>query len=298
MIFPKKEILYAPMLATLGGGSLRSFGRGTGGGAIEVGTLTEHYNANTEAGLRRVMFNNQEYNLNYAVYNSKGWVEVLFHGDVAEGHHQRSGQFYDTFGGGYKLLSENTVGYGMDYTADYAQIMLGTNITPTDIAITSKNNRTVANIAATGQNQNNALPLIASTDMAGDSHPSTGVSAARTNLLNFFRGTDEGMSAFYNAPSTSATNHSYDAYWSKQSLNLAITLFNRDGATQTDHWQIASGQHQSGSTYYANVGYRGAPGGSWISRFVGSWASNASTSPVSTYQITNSNVLSIWLTDM
>jgi hypothetical protein len=33
MIFPKKEILYAPMLGTLGGGSLRSFGRGTGGSA-------------------------------------------------------------------------------------------------------------------------------------------------------------------------------------------------------------------------------------------------------------------------
>ena len=32
MIFPKKEILYAPMLGTLGGGSMRSFGRGTGGG--------------------------------------------------------------------------------------------------------------------------------------------------------------------------------------------------------------------------------------------------------------------------
>jgi hypothetical protein len=30
MIFPKKEILYAPMLGTLGGGSMRSFGRGTG----------------------------------------------------------------------------------------------------------------------------------------------------------------------------------------------------------------------------------------------------------------------------
>ena len=33
LIFPKKpQVLYAPMLATLGGGSLRSFGRGTGGG--------------------------------------------------------------------------------------------------------------------------------------------------------------------------------------------------------------------------------------------------------------------------
>lgn len=32
LIFPKKEILYAPMLGTLGGGSARGFGRGGGGG--------------------------------------------------------------------------------------------------------------------------------------------------------------------------------------------------------------------------------------------------------------------------
>lgn len=35
LIFPKKEILYAPMLGTLGGGSARGFGRG-GGGKIEL----------------------------------------------------------------------------------------------------------------------------------------------------------------------------------------------------------------------------------------------------------------------
>lgn len=36
MIFPKKpQVLYAPMLSTLGGGSLRSFGRGTGGPSFD-----------------------------------------------------------------------------------------------------------------------------------------------------------------------------------------------------------------------------------------------------------------------
>ena len=35
MTFPKKpQLLYAPMLGTLGGGSMRSFGRGTGGGSL------------------------------------------------------------------------------------------------------------------------------------------------------------------------------------------------------------------------------------------------------------------------
>jgi len=37
LIFPKKEILYAPMLGTLGGGSARGFGRGIGGGGIPFG---------------------------------------------------------------------------------------------------------------------------------------------------------------------------------------------------------------------------------------------------------------------
>ena len=35
LIFPKKEILYAPMLGTLGGGSARGFGRGGGGGLYD-----------------------------------------------------------------------------------------------------------------------------------------------------------------------------------------------------------------------------------------------------------------------
>tara|TARA_B100000035_G_scaffold69065_1_gene56519 strand:- start:177 stop:857 length:681 start_codon:yes stop_codon:yes gene_type:complete len=36
MIFPKKpQVLYAPMLGTIGGGSLRSFGRGTGGSNLD-----------------------------------------------------------------------------------------------------------------------------------------------------------------------------------------------------------------------------------------------------------------------
>jgi len=38
MIFPKKEILYAPMLGTLGGGSMRSFGRGIGGDLYNFGS--------------------------------------------------------------------------------------------------------------------------------------------------------------------------------------------------------------------------------------------------------------------
>jgi len=49
MIFPKKpQVLYAPMLGTLGGGSLRSFGRGNGGDSaadanFPVGYYNDHF---------------------------------------------------------------------------------------------------------------------------------------------------------------------------------------------------------------------------------------------------------------
>jgi hypothetical protein len=46
LIFPKKEILYAPMLGTLGGASARGFGRGGGGPAVG-GILYETLGAHT-----------------------------------------------------------------------------------------------------------------------------------------------------------------------------------------------------------------------------------------------------------
>lgn len=51
LIFPKKEILYAPMLGTLGGGSARGFGRGIGGGGFEgpIGWFTPTNTTGTTA---------------------------------------------------------------------------------------------------------------------------------------------------------------------------------------------------------------------------------------------------------
>ena len=307
MIFPKKEILFAPMLGTLGGGSMRSFGRGTGGGGI---TLSDLYAAGTSAGLQDVSFNGNTYNLNYATHASKGWVEILFHANVSAGHHLRdhSGQyingggtgtplFYQQVGSEYYMLSENTTsgGTALDYTADFAQIMLGNDITPTDLAITSKSSKTLANITATGQNQGSAYPLVANSDLSGSD-----VGAGKPALFNFFKGTGGGVSGFYTGGVSSGQqgDKHYEMYWSKSSFDFAIVLFNREGSTQTDHWMLASGQHQSGSTYYPQSGYRGHPGYTWEGYFAGSWGDNATSKHSSIYNISNSNVLSIWLTDM
>lgn len=50
LIFPKKEILYAPMLGTLGGGSARGFGRG-GGAAVGIEAATGAVTENTYDGI-------------------------------------------------------------------------------------------------------------------------------------------------------------------------------------------------------------------------------------------------------
>lgn len=51
LIFPKKEILYAPMLGTLGGGSARGFGRGGGGSPIGIEAATGMVTENVYNGI-------------------------------------------------------------------------------------------------------------------------------------------------------------------------------------------------------------------------------------------------------
>lgn len=304
---PKKKPLYAPMLATFGGGSIQGFKSGGGSSGL---TLAEHYADGTSAGLQTVNFNNTDYYLNYATHASKGWVEIMFLANIGYGHHLRDDQgnyfnfnntgnplFFQQIGSEYFLVSENTTlgGTALDYTADFAQIMIGNDITPTDLAITSKNSKTVANITATGQNQNSALPLRANIDLAGSE-----VSNGKPDLFNYFKGTGGGVSGFWNNGSgwNSASTKHYEMYWDKGGLDFAIVLHNRSGSPQTDHWMIASGQHQSNSTYFPNVGLRGYPGYVWNGYFVGSWGNNGANGHSSSYNISNSNVLSIWLTDM
>ena len=309
LIIKKPHILYAPMLGTLGGGSMRSFGRGASSSSGL--TLADHYAAGTTAGLQEVLFNGNTYTLNYATHASKGWVEILFHANVSPGHHLRDDQgnyfnynntgnplFFQQIGSEYFLISENTTlgGTALDYTANFSQLMIGNDITPTDLVVTSKSNKSLAQISpATGENQNSALPLRANYDLAGSE-----VTQGKADLFEFFKGTGGGVSGFYNSNQSFGTQSQkhYEMYWNKAGYGFAIVLFNRSGGPQTDHWMIASGDSLVGSTYYANIGYRGYPGASWESRYVGSWYPNASTPHSSQYYIATDNVLSVWLTDM
>lgn len=295
---PKKKPLYAPMLSSLGGGSARGYGRAKSGPKppLALGTVTQHYNYGSANGKQNISIGGTTYSLNYASFANKGWVEILFHANVADGHHQRGGFYSLQSNGTYKMLSENTLNSNteLDYTADYAQIMLGTNFNATEMVVTSKSNKTLSQITpATGQNQNSALPLSTANDLAGSQ-----VSTGKPYLLDFFLGNGSGVSGFFSAANTGTTNKHFDMYWDKANFKFAIVLFNRDGNPQLDHWHIASSQTASGSTYYANIGYRGTAGGSWVSRYVGAWDATAGAGISSQYFISNSNVLSIWLTDM
>jgi len=294
---PKKKPLYAPMLATFGGGSVRGFKGAGDKPPLALGTVTQHYNYGSENGKQNININNTTYSLNYASFANKGWVEVLFHANVAYGHQQRGSFYSQQSNGTYKIISENTLNSNteLDYTADYAQIMLGTNFSATEMAVTSKSSKTLAQISpATGQNQNSALPLNTASDLAGQQ-----ASTGKPYLLDFFLGNGSGVSGFYSGSNFNTQNKHFQMYWDKANFQFAIVLFNRDGSPQLDHWHLASSQTQSNSTYKANIGYRDTvSSGSYASKYVGAWDSTGSNGISSQYEISNSNVLSIWLTDM
>ena len=74
---PRKKPLYAPMLATFGGGSANGFRGSSGGGGL---TLAEHYADGTSAGLQDVNFNGTIYTLNYVVMATKVGLKYYFMG--------------------------------------------------------------------------------------------------------------------------------------------------------------------------------------------------------------------------
>lgn len=287
---PKKKPLYAPMLATFGGGSIRGF---RAGGGLAEGTISEHYAAGSADGIQTINFATQTLDMNFVTYDNKGWVEVMFAGDVAFGVHQ-STNFYDTINSEYYLKDEGLTNGVLDYTAAISKIMLDGELTPTDIAFTSKSSRSEATITATGYNETGALPLIGSSDLYG-----THASACLSRLLSYFTGGSAGFSAFPTISSQSGNE--YNAWWtsgSNTNLKFSLVLHSRGNSVQTDHWMVASGSSNSGSTYHPNIGFRGiSAGDSFAGKHVGSWVDSTSTKSSSAL-MDDANVFSVWLTDM
>ena len=287
----KKKPLYAPMLATFGGGSVRGFKSGSSFDGI--GTISEHYQAGSEDGIQTITFATQTLDMNFVSYDNKGWVEVMFCGDVPYGT-QESTNFYNLVNGEYYLKDEGLSGGILDYTNDISKIMLDGEMTPTDIAITSKSYRSEATITATGYNETGALPLIGSSDLYGNHS-----SACLTRMLSYFTGGSAGFSAF--STLTSQQSNEFNAWWTSgndPTLKFALVLHSRGNTAQTDHWMIADGQSNTGSTYHPNIGFRGSTSGSsYAGKHVGSWVSSINPRSPSAL-MDNANVFSVWLTDM
>ena len=253
-------------------------------------SLQYHYTQGTPAGLQTINFGGTERTLRYNTHNSKGWAEVCFIGNVPFGHHETT-----DFRTGQYMINENlhATNGGLDYTANVSKVMIG-DVPTTDFLITSKNSRENNTMTSTGENQDSALPLTKS-NIAG-----TQAAECQDAMMEFFKGNIGGFSAYDNNGYAEATiNARYNADWQGPSPDgYAIQLLSRGGSTDTDHWFIASGQGNSGSTYHANIGMRATvDGGSWYAKNVGSWSSNGQPK-ASSYLMDNSNVFSFWLTDM
>ena len=264
----------------------------TGGLDLVTNSLQWHYDESSSPGLQTINFGGTTRTLNYATYNSKGWAEICFIGNVPYGHHTTA-----SFRTGQTMIDENlhASNGGLDYTANISKVMVGTDMTPTDFVITSKNSRTNSAINSNmGQNESSALPLTKSNIVGTDA------TECQDAMMAFWRGTQSGFSAYATGNySEVANNAQYRADWQgEQPDGYAIQLLSRSGSTDTDHWFIASGQGDSGSTYHANIGFRATTStGSWYAKNVGSWSSNSSPK-LSQYQMSSTNVFSFWLTDM
>ena len=231
------------------------------------------------------------FQLRYASYDSRGWVETFYSLDSSN---TTPWDHFLNYNGGNRpsLTNFNLSNGGLDYTSiSGAVILLGTGFNIVDVAITSKSSKTGNGVAATGANQESALPLIASDDLAG-----TEAAQCRQRLADFMEGSATGFSV--GGQTGGQVNEDYAAYWSKSGSNptgpFEIHLGYREGSKTTSEFHFVDGNKDPGATYSPNVGWRddGTHGGA----NVGSWSHGTSTKS-SDYTIDSSNVLSIWLSD-
>jgi hypothetical protein len=260
-------------------------GSESGAAATSIASL---YDAGVADGM--IWFQNANINggtpfqMRYASYDGRGWLETLYSQDPTDstpwddwlnkgGVNYTRPQMYD-----YNLSSG-----GLNYSSGNSSfVKLHSSLNLVDIAVTSKSSRTANGIAATGQNQNSALPLVASNDLVG-----SGAASCRAALAAYFGGYGEGFHAVTDG------SGDYTAGWSKAGLgNFEIILAYRGGSQSLDEWHIVDGSTLDGTTYHSNIGYRQG----YSSQHVGSWTSNQSDKS-STYDMSASNVLSVWVTD-
>ena len=232
------------------------------------------------------------FQLRYALYDGRGWVETFYSVDTTQS--TPWDHFLNYVGGASRptLIDFNLSNGGLDYTSiSGAVVTLGSSFNIVDVAITSKSDKTGNGVAPTGENQQSALPLIASVDLAG-----TQAAQCREALAHFFDGSGQGFSV--GGSTGGSVNEDYAAYWSKSGASptgpFEIHLGFREGTQSTTEFHLADGNTTAGATYSPNVGWRidGTHGGSKV----GSWSSGNAEKDAQ-YNIDGSNVLSIWLSD-
>ena len=245
-----------------------------------------HYfqNANVNSGTA--------FQMRYATYDNRGWVEMLFSQENDRG---TPWDHWLDYQGGTRpyLVNYNLSNGGLNYSSgDSSVIKLHTDFNIVDVAFTSKSAKGNNGIAATGQNQQSALPLVASSDLAG-----TQASQARQAIADFFEGLGSGISIGGNQGGTPTED--YAAYWSKTGNGVTgpfeMHLGFREGIKSTEEFHIADGNTSPGSTFAPNIGYRDVVD-SYGGANVGSWASSSVAKDVQ-YTIDSGNVLSIWISD-
>ena len=276
---------------------------GTGSNLVSGGaggkTISERYAAGTPAGIVDIEMNDCSIkSMNYASYNSQGWVEVMCYGNVPYGvQYNVPGWASGSAPSGYTLTSYRDSSGELNYSASGgyvgSHIVTGSLLTTTDLVVTSKSATSLSQISpASGENEASVLPLRLNADIKGPQ-----AAAIKTAYLQYFRGTRLGFSHHYNGPE--GTNE-FNGSWQKSPspYNFAGLFHARGGTVQLDHWCFADGQADTPSTYSPNIGFRGTTEGSAFSgKNVGSWSSTDPVKP-SQYKMAADNVFSVWVTDM
>ena len=291
----KKEKPFAGFAGFGGGATGLAFGGGGGEDGSQSNPFTSIANAYSASATNGMHYfqnsgvnSGNAFQLRYASYDGRGWVETFYSLDSAQ--NTPWDHFLSYVGGAARptLINFNLSNGGLDYTSISGSVItLGTGFNIVDVAITSKSSKTGNGLAATGQNQQNALPLIASNDLAGSQS-----SQARQRLADFFEGSATGFSF-------GGTTEDYAAYWSKSGANptgpFELHLGFRESNQTTNEFHLADGDATSGGTYAPNIGWRVSQN-NYGGAFVGSWSSNQGGKD-SSYAIDSGNVLSVWLSD-